>query len=45
VDLLNNGRLNVEPIISMTVPMEKGIEMFHKLAKDPGPLIKVILTD
>lgn len=45
VDLLNTGKLNVEPIISMTAPLEKGVELFTKLAKDPGPLIKVILTD
>jgi 2-desacetyl-2-hydroxyethyl bacteriochlorophyllide A dehydrogenase len=45
VDLLNSGKLNVEPIISLEAPMEKGIELFNKLAKDPGSLIKVILTD
>lgn len=45
VDLLNNGKLNVEPIISLTAPLEKGVELFVKLAKNPGPLIKVILTD
>lgn len=45
VDLLNNGKLNVEPMISLTAPMEKGIELFKRLAEDPGPLVKVILTD
>lgn len=45
VDLINNGKLNVEPMISLTTPMEKGIEQFRQLAKDPGSMIKVILTD
>lgn len=45
VDLLNSGKLNVDPIISLEVPMENGIEYFNKLAKDPGSLIKVILTN
>jgi L-iditol 2-dehydrogenase len=45
VELLNGGRLNVEPMISVTAPLAEGTEWFHKLAKDPGPLIKVILTN
>jgi 2-desacetyl-2-hydroxyethyl bacteriochlorophyllide A dehydrogenase len=46
VDLLNSGKLNVEPMISLKVPMmEKGVELFARLAKDPGPLIKVILNN
>jgi L-iditol 2-dehydrogenase len=45
VDILNSGKLNVEPMISLVEPMEKGVELFKRLAKDPGPLIKVILTD
>ncbi|MDK2799586.1 MAG: (R,R)-butanediol dehydrogenase / meso-butanediol dehydrogenase / diacetyl reductase [Clostridiales bacterium] len=45
VDLLSSGKLNVEPMISLTAPMEQGVELFKRLAKDPGPLIKVILTD
>lgn len=45
VDLLNQGKLNVEPMISLTEPMQNGVEYFKKLAKDPGSLIKVILTD
>ena len=44
--LLNSGRLSVEPMISLKVPMmERGIELFAKLAKDPGPLIKVVLNN
>lgn len=45
VDLLNSGNLNVEPIISLSTPLENGIEYFQKLAKDPGSLIKVILNN
>jgi len=45
VDLLNSGKLNVGPMISLKAPMKQGIELFAKLAKDPGSLIKVILTD
>ena len=46
VELLNSGKLNVEPMISLKAPMmEKGVELFAKLAKDPGPLIKVILNN
>jgi L-iditol 2-dehydrogenase len=44
-ELLNGGKLNVEPMISLKAPMEKGAELFAKLAKDPGPLIKVILNN
>jgi L-iditol 2-dehydrogenase len=45
-ELLNGGKLNVEPMISLRAPMmEKGVELFAKLAKDPGPLIKVILNN
>lgn len=44
--LLNSGKLNIEPIISLKAPMmEKGVELFAKLAKDPGSLIKVILNN
>jgi L-iditol 2-dehydrogenase len=45
VELLNSGRLSVEPMISVTAPIAEGVGWFEKLAKDPGPLIKVILTD
>ena len=46
VEILNRGELDVEPVISLRVPMmEKGIDLFAKLASDPGPLIKVILNN
>ena len=45
-DLLNSGRLNVEPMISLRAPMmEQGVELFARLAKNPGPLVKVILQN
>jgi L-iditol 2-dehydrogenase len=45
-ELLNGGKLNVDPVISLRAPMmERGVELFAKLAKDPGPLIKVILNN
>lgn len=45
LDLLAGGKLKVEPIISLTAPLADGTELFNRLAKDPGPLIKVVLTD
>lgn len=46
VGLLNSGRLDLAPVISLKAPMmEKGIELFARLAKDPGALIKVILNN
>lgn len=45
VELLNSGKINVEPMISLETPMENGPALFARLAKDPGPLIKVILTE
>lgn len=45
-DLLNSGKINVEPMISLKAPMiEQGVELFARLAKEPGPLIKVILQN
>jgi 2-desacetyl-2-hydroxyethyl bacteriochlorophyllide A dehydrogenase len=46
VGLLNSGKLNVEPMISLRAPMmEQGLELFARLARNPGPLIKVILLN
>ena len=45
VDLLNQDKLDLEPMISLRASMtEQGVELFAKLAKNPGSLIKVILT-
>ena len=45
VGLLNDGKINAQPIISHCAHMREGVELFAKLAKDPGDWIKVILTD
>jgi 2-desacetyl-2-hydroxyethyl bacteriochlorophyllide A dehydrogenase len=45
VTMLASGKLNVAPIISLTAPLGEGVELFRRLAKEPGSLIKVILTD
>lgn len=45
VDLLNQGRLHTEPLISKTISLEEVPEYFHKLAHQPGDLIKVVVVD
>ena len=45
VGLLNDGRIDAEPMLSKVAPMCEGPAMFEKLAKDPGDWIKVILTN
>lgn len=44
VDMINAGKVDVDSIISATVPMSEGAEYFDRLANDPGELIKVILS-
>lgn len=44
VDMLNQGKIDVEPLISKEVPMSQGAEWFEKL-KRPEELVKVILRD
>ncbi len=45
-DLLNTGKIDIAPIISLRAPMmEKGVELFSTLAKNPGSLLKVILNN
>lgn len=44
--LLNAGKIDLAPIISLRAPMmEKGVELFARLAKNPGSLLKVILNN
>ncbi|NVO16290.1 MAG: alcohol dehydrogenase catalytic domain-containing protein [Rhodoplanes sp.] len=43
-ELLNARTIDVSPIISALAPMERGVEYFRRLAKDPGPLLKVVLN-
>jgi len=44
VNILNQGKIDVEPLISKEVPMREGAEWFEKLKK-PESLVKVILRD
>ena len=44
LDFLLENKLNLDPIISAVVSLEEGPEYFHKLAKDPGKLIKVLVS-
>lgn len=45
VDLLNQGRLNVEPLISKEITLDQGIEYFGKLKNHEDNLIKVVVVD
>lgn len=45
VELLNSGKLNVEPLISEEITLKQAPEYFEKLAKTPGNLIKVVVID
>jgi len=45
VDLLNQGRLNVEPLISKEITLDQGIEYFEKLKNHEDNLIKVVVVD
>ena len=43
VDMLNQGKVDVAPLISKEVPMSEGADWFEKLKK-PEELVKVVLT-
>lgn len=45
VDLLNQGKLNVEPLISKTVHLDEAITYFEKLKNHEDNLIKVVVVD
>lgn len=45
VELLNQGRLNVAPLISKEITLEQGIEYFEKLKNHEDNLIKVVVVD
>lgn len=45
VDLLNQGKLNVAPLISKEISLADAPSYFDKLAHDPGDLIKVVVVD
>lgn len=43
VGLINDGKLDVSALLSLTVSLDEAPEYFQKLAKDPGTLIKVVV--
>ena len=45
VDLLNAGKLNVQPLISKEVRLDEAITYFEKLKNHEDNLIKVVVTD
>ncbi len=45
VDLLNAGKLNVDPLISKTVHLDEAITYFDKLKNHEDNLIKVVVVD
>lgn len=45
VNLLNEGKLNVEPLISAEIPLSEAKEYFEKLKNHEDNLIKVVVTD
>lgn len=45
VELLNQGKLHVKPLISREIPLEEAPALFHTLAHDPGDLIKVVVRE
>lgn len=44
LNFLIENELNLDPIISAVVPMAEGPEYFNRLARDPGNLIKVLVS-
>ena len=45
INLLAEQNPGLGPMISKVVPLERGPEMFERLAKGSGDLVKVVLTD
>lgn len=43
--LVNQGRLDLAPLISKTISLKEAPEYFYTLAHDPGNLIKVVVAD
>jgi L-iditol 2-dehydrogenase len=43
IDLLASGAVDVEPLISATAPLDRGPELFDRLYRGDGRLMKVIL--
>lgn len=45
VDYLNNGKINIDPILSKEITLDKLPETMAQMAKDPGNLIKVTVVN
>lgn len=45
VGFLNEDKLNIDPILSLEIDLEKLPEMMAQMAKDPGDLIKVTVVN
>lgn len=43
IDLIASGRINVEPLISEVLPLERGQEAFDRLLKAEEDLLKIVL--
>jgi 2-desacetyl-2-hydroxyethyl bacteriochlorophyllide A dehydrogenase len=43
--LLVRGKVDMVPLISKVAPLEQGPEMFRLQTKEPGSLVKIILTE
>jgi len=44
VKLINEGLVDLKPMLSKTICLEEAKEWFDRLAKDPGSLIKVVVN-
>lgn len=45
VGFLNDGKLNIDPILSLEIALENLPEIMSQMAKDPGDLIKVTVVN
>ena len=45
VNLLNEGKLNVQPLISKEIHLDEAITYFEKLKNHEDNLIKVVILD
>lgn len=45
LDLLSEGNIDIEAVISKVITLEEGPKMFNKLANDASQLIKVVIAD
>ncbi len=45
VGLLNDGKLDITPLLSLEIPLDKLPETIKKLSEDPGDLVKVTVVN